>query len=193
MAILWTFEEQFEELHPRHRFRHGAYSASLWNFRTQGKELDKEDTFSRIPVLETILKSDEKEEIIDLFRARERRGPDNRLAYNVVNLSDKSNEIFKKTIEFRQHEATLDPEQVKHWIQTCVGLVEFAYKVDSSKLTTFLRENVDLDITQCTITKVLEEIGLHDDFLYYAWRSEEEESEMKPNQSQMFEPMHIAK
>jgi hypothetical protein len=34
-----------------------------------------------------------------------------------------------KTIEFRQHEGTIDPEAIQHWVLLCIGLLEVAWSM----------------------------------------------------------------
>ncbi|KAH8594756.1 hypothetical protein B0O99DRAFT_741847 [Bisporella sp. PMI_857] len=53
---------------------------------------------------------------------------------------------YKKTVEFRQHEATLDPNVILNWIVTTVGLVNFARhsKVNQPSLEDWLAYNIDL-------------------------------------------------
>ncbi len=48
-------------------------------------------------------------------------------------------EEFKKTIEFRYHEATLDVEEVGQWIRVCVCIADFAEQVRQEKVKTWLK------------------------------------------------------
>jgi hypothetical protein len=49
----------------------------------------------------------------------------------------------RRTIEFRAHESTLNPDAVQSWIEFCVQLVEFAYDVQDDVLHPFLRKHVE--------------------------------------------------
>lgn len=46
----------------------------------------------------------------------------------------------KNTVEFRLHEGCLEPEEVRHWVKFCCGLVAFATMVDANRLTQWIRE-----------------------------------------------------
>ncbi|KAB8302988.1 hypothetical protein EYC80_006297 [Monilinia laxa] len=69
-----------------------------------------------------------------------------RLSFNVQNLRvpyDSS----KRTIEFRQHGGTLDPEAILHWVHICVKLVEKACLIaDDDALHEQLRADVERSI-----------------------------------------------
>ncbi|KAF4632459.1 hypothetical protein G7Y89_g5672 [Cudoniella acicularis] len=48
----------------------------------------------------------------------------------------------KKTVEFRQHEGTLDTERIEMWVRVCVAIVEFARKTPALRLERLWREKV---------------------------------------------------
>lgn len=66
----------------------------------------------------------------------------------------------RKTIEFRQHEATLNPDRVEAWIKFCVGMMEFCDSVDRKSLSAFLWHHIDDEEGQFTPQQLLHAIGL---------------------------------
>lgn len=86
-----------------------------------------------------------------------------RLGFNIDNLQEKgmvygrrmmeAAEKAKKTIEFRQHEGTLDPEAVTQWIRVSVRLVEFAEEVRPEILRVWLKEHIDTNYNVIQLLK----------------------------------------
>ena len=89
------------------------------------------------------------------------------MAYNAFWLMAPSTENIKKTIEFRQHQGSLDSEAIMHWAKTCVGLVEFARTIAPEELRTFLLRHVDDDYGA---PDLFDHIGLGDQATYYRQR-----------------------
>jgi Putative amidoligase enzyme len=92
-----------------------------------------------------------------------------RLAYNIqgLKLSNSWMRIKKDTIEFRQHESTIDGQRIVHWIKFCVGLVQFAYTVPFSILEPFLQAHIDDSAEDFSVVPLLKAIGLPSQMLFY--------------------------
>jgi hypothetical protein len=74
---------------------------------------------------------------------------------------------LKKTIEFRQHEGTLDPKAVYNWAKVCVNLVEFAQEVPTPKLQAWLRWNINQKVEEYPAVAVLYALKIPQCALYY--------------------------
>ena len=77
---------------------------------------------------------------------------------------------LKRTIEYRIHESTLDPERVSHWIRVCLGLVENADTVPRVEFEAFLREHIGDPPDEFDLVVVLLTLGLGEEAVYYALR-----------------------
>ena len=149
MSTIWTFEDHLSSLHPPNRQPDAnQFCESLGRHSRMAAQNSMSSKPSRKPGLEWLLSARTKRDII--FNLV---GGNERLAYNVWNLWPTSH--FKRTIEFRQHESTLDADRVGHWIQLCVGLVEFASAVKREDLEKLLRKNVDKSIGDFGVATVL--------------------------------------
>ena len=73
----------------------------------------------------------------------------------------------KRTVEFRQHQSTIDFERLKHWIGFCVGVVRFAEAVDGEVLRPWLRRALDEERGLDSVPKAM---GLHEAAEYYRAR-----------------------
>ncbi|KAE9373685.1 hypothetical protein N431DRAFT_338312 [Stipitochalara longipes BDJ] len=49
----------------------------------------------------------------------------------------------KRTVEFRQHEGTMDPERIVQWTKTVVGIVNFVHAEGQTSLVELLRRGVE--------------------------------------------------
>jgi len=160
MALLWTFEKQFDELHPKWRKDVDSYSDNL---RTS--VLGKSGLSDR-EGLEYILEIASTKQLFKDFAQT-----NSKLNYNLSNLRG---DEAKKTIEFRQHEGTLSPTSIENWIKVCVGILEFASAVKENDLETWAKENIDKDIDEYDVVQVLCVLGLYDQAVFYGLRMEQE-------------------
>lgn len=125
VAALWVFDREIIRLHPR--FRTASRSSTACRSFCAGVL----GRFPRKGELERNLKS--------FYNAKTIRkltrlvGYSKYQAYNFLNLSAgrdawgvKDPEPCKETVEFRQHEATLDGGRVERWARFCVGIVQWA-------------------------------------------------------------------
>lgn len=169
-AFLWAFEPVIDSLHPG--FRHnGAYFSSL----RKSSKLGKGSGLSTLECLGRILMELGRFKLFDLMSDV---SPYNVEAVTVRNLKlspvmGKERET-KLTIEFRQHEGTLDGERVINWVKTVVGLLEFAEDCDPVFLTAFVTEYAMLEDSghggMYDIVDLLRDIGLDEPATFYEER-----------------------
>lgn len=156
-----TFERELESLHPSSRIGN-KYSLSSGALFAGVSPWD----------VEKIIKLARNEEDL-IFRVQD---SEKSYAYNLLNLLG-----YKKTIEFRQHEATVNVEDVMNWVEVACSLVmkahDFAmedfHDVDQNDLR---RYHVDdylddtYNIPDRSILDVLANLGLADLAEYYSSR-----------------------
>ena len=163
MAFLWTFEPQLDLLHPT-RSRNG-YCRKLRMDSVLAHAI-KERKLTPLEGLEAILRAKTVNHIVDLMTS-----PFGvRLGYNIKNLSEgfvndkgmffDEAEVSKKTIEFRQHEGTMNPKRIRDWVELCVGLVDFANVVHGSTLEIFCKEHINDKLEDFSVTQVIAAAGL---------------------------------
>ncbi|CAG8950884.1 hypothetical protein HYFRA_00003101 [Hymenoscyphus fraxineus] len=174
MACLWVFEDRLQRIHPEHR-RPGHEAAEYCLPLATGSWLTYDCDFPRggwrQRGLKTLLAArDEKtcQEVCFLTR-----GFQERLSYNTRTLSwDKG----IRTVEFRQHEGTVEAEEVSQWIKVCIALVKFAVKVDEKALDGFLKRHVDDALEDYTAIDLLKAIGSADSAEYYEKKMRERDA-----------------
>ena len=139
------------------------------------------EKFERYPSLEesvhTILSYKDTNELIEMT-STERLG-----AYNLTGLGP-AGRPPRPTIEFRQHEGTLDAEAIENWIETCHGIVAHCQKLEpldprnAVLLPNFRKqkdgkdddgvEGSDLKTeAKIAVLELLEQIGLSKQAAYY--------------------------
>ncbi|KAF4635154.1 hypothetical protein G7Y89_g2949 [Cudoniella acicularis] len=109
-ATAFMFEPQIDRIHPSHR-NHNLYCPRLRQqsrVALQGALDGPRPFYTGLGVI--LNKTKNLNDLHTAFRG-------SRLNYNMLNLI--SPHWDKKTIEFRQHESTLDPERVTNWIRFC--------------------------------------------------------------------------
>lgn len=162
-AILWTTEKWIDTIHPLHR-RFNTFCLSFRRCSTLGREIgDQSLEDPEGEVLEWILARapPSVEELLDTICIHSG-------AYNFVNLQPNYNvESIKRTIEFRQHEATLDAERVKQWVRVCVGLVKASASAEPTILDPYLRKLVHTKREKLRVGDILSELGLKTSGVYY--------------------------
>jgi hypothetical protein len=183
MAYLWTLESQLSTIHPSHRRWHDysdeamVMSRSLWRGTLMGL-FDK--LKNRKQGLEKILQAEDFKELYCLV------GSDSRPNYAVRNLIQPFRETVKRTIEFREHEGTLDPERIEHWIRVCTGIVKYARDAPSEEVRKFCKEHVDKGLKKCGLGKVLAPLGVEDSKAFYEGRILRDEIEPKGEREELF-------
>lgn len=163
-AILWTTEKWIDTIHPPHR-RENKYCPSFHRCSNLIRMVPDQENLENIEgdVLEWILTrtSPTVEMFLDTLCLHSG-------AYNFVNLQSYYHiGSVKRTIEFRQHEGTLDTERVKQWVQVCVGLVKASAAANSTILDPYLRQLVGTKREKLRIGDILSELGLKTSGVYY--------------------------
>lgn len=116
-AFFWVFEPQLDSLHPAHRV--GTYWAgSLRHISPYVLTYERMTPSHKVTPHEgvvEIMKCRNLKELHDMFTVHRSS------AYNFTGLDEKG--ISRNTLEFRQHEGTIDPVKVVNWIEVCHGIV----------------------------------------------------------------------
>ncbi|ESZ93231.1 hypothetical protein SBOR_6387 [Sclerotinia borealis F-4128] len=162
-GILWTTEKWIETIHPPHR-RVNTFCPSFHRCSNLGREIGAQSLQNpEGEVLEWILTRapPTTEEFLDTICMHSG-------AYNFVNLQPNFNiGSIKRTIEFRQHEATLDTERVTQWIRVCVGLIKVSAAAVPTVLDPYLRLLVQTKREKLRVGDILKELGLEIEGDYY--------------------------
>ncbi|KAG4424441.1 hypothetical protein IFR04_002497 [Cadophora malorum] len=110
-AFLWAFEPQLQSLHPPHR-QSTYYATSLRAYELPRGALD----LYGIGDIESL-----RDQVIDVS------GYLKNTQVSICGIASAASdpEHKKKTVEWRQHEGTLDGEKVVKWIETVVGIMYF--------------------------------------------------------------------
>ena len=183
IAFLWGFEPQLNSLHPQSRFnrewagslRYSSYYAQR-TFRTRGSRPRALEGVAHFLTLKDwrALSEDTMGSVCG------------RLSVRWAGIAAKAIQGFvdeggKKTVEFRQHIGSVDGEDIKNWIRTCVGIVGFILDTDILKLKMLfeiLQHEVPEDLdgatgepvlaeTEFTIIDLLRTMELYIPALYY--------------------------
>jgi hypothetical protein len=159
-AMLWTFEPQISEIHPYHRTEDNYYCASFRKASQLAEQIG-----SREPMDVAEIGLDIQLDFQIMRELGEAVDPDvGRMAYNMENimvfLGGFATNPTKNTIEFRQHESTLDPERSTNWARFCVGCLEFADTVPQDALEKFLKKHIRDSPTDFNIGQVLTALGM---------------------------------
>jgi hypothetical protein len=136
IAFLWAFELQIDSIHPPHRFgnpycssmREGAELSASWANK-------KHRLITPIQGVNYILNIKRKDKLFQRICF-------GRDAYNFGGIrnfvKNGDNENIKPTVEFRQHESTLNSDEVINWVKTVAGIVEFTRTIDNNSLRNLL-------------------------------------------------------
>ncbi|PVH85775.1 hypothetical protein DL98DRAFT_650725 [Cadophora sp. DSE1049] len=140
--FLWTFESQLLSLHPPERQR----NIYCQEFR-QASRLARGFyvLHSRLPTIyegiELLLDCEDTTTLLNLARAE---GSHKHMAYNPINVLEFEDRYCSlPTIEFRQHEGTVDGERIMHWISTIVGIISRLEQIAPSELQELVLSQVE--------------------------------------------------
>jgi hypothetical protein len=195
MALLWTFEPQLSSVHPDSRqdpyYARSMRACSDLAFSSERQE-EREmrmkhwipTRMKTRPVLQRMLNQDAVAVIFGYNDVVGEILPNlstgaNQFAYNLRNLRRTrrgSTYQDKKTVEFRQHEGTLDPDRTIMWVRTVVGLVEVAALASRADLMEFLAEHNKIEDEEkevIGVVELLELLGLVEPAAFYRIRFEE--------------------
>ncbi|KAG4031322.1 hypothetical protein MFRU_009g01090 [Monilinia fructicola] len=162
MAIAWTYERQIRLIVPRERISMN-YCRSL-RASSLGTSFPQ---YTRLEFLNRILSFSSNQDIVSELDA----ASTGRLGFNIRDLRVPY-EVDRRTIEFRQHSGSLDPEAILHWVHVCVKLVERACLTkDDDALYARLRADVEKSIgfgdDEVSITDYLMWLGCPAQAYYY--------------------------
>lgn len=170
-AFLYAFTPQLDTLHPSHR-REGEYYCS----------------FGTAPYYPTLSENIMSWLEIDTAEKLQQQSPGSTkyCTYNFknvfANLLNKDAYSSKPTIEFRQHEATLDPVATKHWVNVCVGIVKYTREfvnpgefmdllAEASREDDAAAKGKEICKSSFTVLDLMERIGIPKETVaYYAER-----------------------
>jgi Putative amidoligase enzyme len=187
IAFLYCFEPQINAIHPQHRHQL-HYTLTLRNnttleaqyYRKEGRKMS-----SKL-VIAWILSAPSLPVLIDGLQM----SSGGTSAYYMGNLlppkllldtaritaweGEQPVQWKKRTIEFRQHEGTLDSDSVAAWVMTVAGLVEYAQNVDDTALEELLAQHLALERNgnegSYGIVQLLKDIGLENPAAFYEKR-----------------------
>ncbi|KAF7959066.1 hypothetical protein EAE96_002583 [Botrytis aclada] len=137
IAIAWTYERQIELIVPETRLD-SIYCGSLCKMSPLGENNPR---LTRLEFLNRILSFTDNSQVVKELGTKNS-------GFNISNLFLPFRSYFtKRTIEFRHHHGTLDPESILHWIHICVKLVEKACHIkNEEELHQQLRADVEKPI-----------------------------------------------
>jgi hypothetical protein len=168
MAFLWCFEPVIDKLHPSFRLN------NMWckSIRTSSNLAQRVKSFNdtNVDILKRIFEETHIDELFAQMSENDSYGKD---AYNTRNLREARFFKHKVTLEFRQHEGTLDGPRTIAWVQTVVGILEFAADCDRFCMAAFLMEHAEIEDRGgklYEIEELLRDIGLEESATFYASR-----------------------
>jgi hypothetical protein len=177
MSTIWTFEPHLNLIHPEFRTEgahYDTYCPSMDRTALGVEQMIRQSYNPRRPGLEILLttagKPNKIQELMGFPDDISTRG-----AYNLNWLDSRrfmlyANEPKPKTVEFRQHETTLNSDRVMNWVQLCVRLLEFADTVERERVDNFLKAHVDEGPQNFSLTRVLCALGMPAQGRYYGLR-----------------------
>jgi hypothetical protein len=148
-AFLYAFEPQLDSIHPPDRQNNNyAHSIRVHSIFTDlwWKQ------YGQMPTLmQGVLELLKKDDMLELMTAVCYTWKDKSMRYNSFNMFQLLNKKkrgrlwrhHKRTIEFRQHEGTLEPERVVQWVKTVVGIINVVDTTGQDSLKHLLRKVED--------------------------------------------------
>ena len=164
--MVLVFEHQLESLHPANRLNNIHCLAPGTNFPTK-------DPTKNVRLIQQAQSTVAIVHHMSCQPDGHRRG----FAYNVSNLQDEQ-VMPKPTIEFRQHEGTLDMTAIAAWVGLACGLVEVCHWMTRKDIEAFLTEGIRNPSIK--IVDLLKELRLGDVAAYYQKRGLHEHPQPLP-------------
>ncbi|KAL2069525.1 hypothetical protein VTL71DRAFT_14204 [Oculimacula yallundae] len=149
MAFTYVFEPQLSSLHPLHRYSHkyGGAMRSTSNLSTnyQFKYGELPSALMAITKILTVTtKFGGERELRQKLSILMMTDFDGKMGnYNFNGVGNLARDSFRPTIEFRQHEGTLDGEQIVQWVRLLVGMLSFVENQQDAPFLRFLTTIVD--------------------------------------------------
>lgn len=156
MATIYTFEPQVSSLLHNSRINQTFCTAlrEESNLALRGYEGK---------LLDVMLGTSEVNEVVDMFGSWDIPS----MAYQIDLLHQPYAHPVKRTIEFRQHEGSMDSETVLNWVCFVVELVSWAHKISRQDLKIFLSKYVDSPESSYSVEDLFKEIGFPESFVKF--------------------------
>jgi hypothetical protein len=173
MATIWTFEKWIEQIHPpdrrgvKNQYCQGMEGSALFEHLSSEEYLQNDSNSSGTTLyngLKILFAAEPK--LSHLLPCFTNNGMA-RTAYSLKCLDLEGDYGSKRTVEFRQHEGTMDGERVASWVKVCVGLVKFADTVETDLLRWFCRAHIEDRVENFNVENFLYAVGLPTQALYY--------------------------
>lgn len=152
--LVTAFENQLSSVHPDHR---------IYNLhcRAPGANFPGRDPLEKIAIIND---ADSTETLVGCMSSC-RNGDSGGFAYNFTNLAI-NHEI--NTIEFRQHEATLEVRAMGAWTILVCGLIQKCHGTDKEEISKFIHRHIDNETY--TLIDLLDDLGFGEIASFYLQR-----------------------
>ncbi|RDW79904.1 hypothetical protein BP6252_04542 [Coleophoma cylindrospora] len=158
MGLCWVFEKQLRSIHAEHRV-----TDSLWCLNmSEATELARAP-FTELEKLHAIFDSPSLPDLKFLFNTSHSSSK-----HSAVNLNHLMTRGGFGTVELRQHQGSLDPNDVAAWVSVCVGLMAFAHTAVPSECFSWLSTYVGPGAKRpLSLLEVLRACDLKEQAAYY--------------------------
>ena len=156
-SLITVFENQLNWLHQPHRL-YNMYAVLPHNAFPRGSS--SRQRLSSIDRLETV------EDLILQFHLTAGGDFDKNMAYNFFNLQECLTNPLR-TIEFRQHQGTLDPRSISSWVRVACNLVRLSY-VDGAGIRNLIEKHIG--DTNYNVVDLFQDLKLPNLARFYASR-----------------------
>lgn len=157
-GFLWAFERQISSIHASHRLTDSVWCLNM----TEATKLAGAN-LTDLQKLQVIFNSPSLDALKAALNVQ-----GNMSKFSAVNLDHLLDRAGFGTVELRQHQASLDPEDVANWVSVCVGLMAFAHRISPQELkgllSTCITSGTDSKIS---LPEILRYIGLEKQATYY--------------------------
>jgi len=147
IAFIYTFEPQISSLHPIYRYthEHGKTMRDTCNFTQQFQKTygERPSTLMATTRILTLTRHRDKALRTELAHLVPTKGNGKNGNYNFNGISFLQLDYPKPTIEFRQHEGTMDGERVFQWVKLVVGMVSFIENEEHGAFVNLLTKATD--------------------------------------------------
>lgn len=144
-SLITVFEHQLDSLHPPDRLQN-PYAKSTSRAFAQGAS-----PMGKLSIV------DELTTVSRLIRRFQPTG-DKHMAFNFFNLSENFDAPLR-TIEFRQHRGTLNPELITYWVMVACNLINMSHS-DSSGVRDLIEKHISN--TNYTVIDLFKDLGIPD-------------------------------
>ncbi|MCJ1426979.1 hypothetical protein MMC29_004882 [Sticta canariensis] len=155
-SLITVFEHQLDSLHPPARLKNPHVKSMRKAFSPEATLVEK---LSIIDKLEAV------NDLIHKLHFTEYADNDRNMAYNLFNLLENAHDRPLRTIEFRQHRGTLDPQLITNWVKVACNLVKVSYS-GRDILRDLIRTH--LNHTEYTVIDLFKDLNLSDLAEFYA-------------------------